>query len=1038
MSRIQSSVGLITGIPIEETVTKLMAIAARPRDLLDARTKTLTSEQLAVTKLSSLVLAFQFETNKLSSTSLFRTKEVASSNDDVLSAALQTSGNPAVGTYNLRVLQTASSQQLVSNSFASAEDLAAAGTLSFGFGGFVDTGISLSELNGGSGVSQGKIRITDRAGEVADIDLRAARTIDEVLRAINESTELDVTAVVDGDRFKLIDSTGGSGNLRVQEVGSGTTAADLGLSGINVAANETTGADVFALHALTQLSLLNDGNGVELQTGDDLAITLADSTTLNVDLGSAETLGAVLTALNAANPAKFSAAIAADGSRLELTDLTTGGTTFAVANVGVGSAAKDLGLTVASAGDTITGRRLSSGLRDTLAASLRGGQGLGTLGVVDITNRNSVISNVDLSATETLAEVVDAINDQATGVTASINSARSGILLTDTTGATASNLIVANGDANNSATSLGIAANVAAKTVNSGTLSRQQVSRSTLLSTLNQGKGVGLNDFRVTDSNSVSATVDMNTLGNEPETVGDVIDRINALAGVNVDARINDTGDGILLIDRANGAGTLKVAESGTGTAAADLRLLGVGVDAVLSGQSVQLIDGTSRYSVDLSDLDGPGENISLSSLNGGEGVDLGAFRITDSNGASAAVILNSAGNPAENVADVIDAINATNIGVEARIDASGSGILLFDTVNGSGTLAVAELAGGTTAADLGFDADVKNVVVDGELTQAIDGLGTFGQSADQSALAALVTRINSLSAGVSASTVFDGERYRLSLTVDEGGAANELLVDGAAAGLDFEEFSAAQDAVIEFGGSQSGSGVVIASSSNTFDSIVNGLSLTAVKASDETISIDVSLSTNTITEAVQDFVDAYNSIQKNLDQVTAFNETELTTGILFGTTAALRVESDLSFIVSGRFAGLGSLASLEDIGISLDDQGKLSLDKSKLEDVIADDPNALANFFTHKSLGVSAKMDSIIERLSGEDGSTLSARAETLATQIEKNTERLEFMDERLERQRDRLFNQFALLESTVARMQQSLAALDALQIIPPLSVSR
>ncbi|MEX2093498.1 MAG: flagellar cap protein FliD N-terminal domain-containing protein, partial [Pirellulales bacterium] len=184
MSRIQSSVGLITGIPIEETVTKLMALAARPRDLLNTRTEGLKSEQLAVTKLTSLVLALQFETNKLSSASLFQTKQVASSNDDVLSATIQTDGNPAAGTYQFRVLQTASSQQLVSNSFASADDLASAGTLSFGFGGFVDTGISLSELNGGSGVSQGKIRITDRAGEVAVVDLRAARTVDDVLRAI--------------------------------------------------------------------------------------------------------------------------------------------------------------------------------------------------------------------------------------------------------------------------------------------------------------------------------------------------------------------------------------------------------------------------------------------------------------------------------------------------------------------------------------------------------------------------------------------------------------------------------------------------------------------------------------------------------------------------------------------------------------------------------------------------------------------------------------------------------------------------------------
>ncbi len=111
-----------------------------------------------------------------------------------------------------------------------------------------------------------------------------------------------------------------------------------------------------------------------------------------------------------------------------------------------------------------------SGLRDTLVSSLKGGAGLGTLGHINITNRNNVTSNVDLSAAETLGEIVAAINTQAAGVTASINSARNGIQLTDTTGATASNLIVADGDANNSATALGIVANSAAIKVNSGAL----------------------------------------------------------------------------------------------------------------------------------------------------------------------------------------------------------------------------------------------------------------------------------------------------------------------------------------------------------------------------------------------------------------------------------------------------------------------------------------------------------------------------------------------------------------------------------------
>ena len=82
-----------------------------------------------------------------------------------------------------------------------------------------------------------------------------------------------------------------------------------------------------------------------------------------------------------------------DGNRIELVDLTAGSGTFATANVGTGTAADDLGLTTTASGDTITGRRLVSGLRDTLISSLKGGAGLGVLGQLDITNRSGVSSN---------------------------------------------------------------------------------------------------------------------------------------------------------------------------------------------------------------------------------------------------------------------------------------------------------------------------------------------------------------------------------------------------------------------------------------------------------------------------------------------------------------------------------------------------------------------------------------------------------------------------------------------------------------------
>ncbi len=121
-------------------------------------------------------------------------------------------------------------------------------------GGFVDKGITLDQLNGGAGLQRGKIRITDRSGQTAVIDLNYARTVDDVLDAINSNTSINVTAVVDGDTFKLIDNSGGAGNLKVQEVAGGNTASGLGLAGIDDEYGYRSGSDIFTLHSGTALA----------------------------------------------------------------------------------------------------------------------------------------------------------------------------------------------------------------------------------------------------------------------------------------------------------------------------------------------------------------------------------------------------------------------------------------------------------------------------------------------------------------------------------------------------------------------------------------------------------------------------------------------------------------------------------------------------------------------------------------------------------------------------------------------------------------
>ncbi len=261
MGRIQSNIGLITGVPIVETVNQLMAVNARPRDNLIGRTNQLQSEQLAIGELTAAVIGLQLGGTNLAKATTFSQKSVSSSDSSLLSASIN--GTPTAGTYQFTPLRVSQTQQLLSSGFANTDQPLGAGSISIQRGGFLDDAVKLSTLNGGTGVARGKIRITDRNGDSAQIDLRFAVDIDDVINAINNADGIEVSAVADGDHIKLIDQTGQTAsNLRVSEVNSGSTAAGLGLAGIDLASDEATGDDILSLHDGVLLSQLNGGAGI--------------------------------------------------------------------------------------------------------------------------------------------------------------------------------------------------------------------------------------------------------------------------------------------------------------------------------------------------------------------------------------------------------------------------------------------------------------------------------------------------------------------------------------------------------------------------------------------------------------------------------------------------------------------------------------------------------------------------------------------------------------------------------------------------------
>ena len=633
-----------------------------------------------------------------------------------------------------------------------------------------------------------------------------------------------------------------------------------------------------------------------------------------------------------------------------------------------------------------------------------------------------------------MQEIIATINAASTDVTASINASRDGLLLTDTSGG-GGNLTIASADANETAEALGIVVDDGVDTIDSGSLNRQTISQSTRLATLNGGRGVQLGDIRITNAAGTSRTISLDSSGSTAETVGDVIDAINA-AVIDVEARINDTGDGILIEDKSGGSGTLTVAEVAGRTTAADLNILGASASTNDEGEPI--IDGSTTLEIDLSQLTTGTSGIPLSSLRGGLGITLGIFTLTDANGTQAVVDLGEAGSEAFTVADVIDKINdaATQAGAEvtAALNDAGTGIKLTDTSGGNGTLTVADLGTGAAASQLGIAGEATT----GGESQAIfgDSLFTSAESSD-SGVEALAARINEQNLGFTAQAVFDGSGHRLVVSSETTGSANQLLVRSSIAGFNFGEIAAGRDAVVQLG---STGGIVASSATNNFDNVLPGISFTVSQASSDAITIDVATDDSTVVDAAQGFVDSFNSLRTTINAVADFDPETLTTGILFGRNEIIRIESDLARILSGRITGAGSITSLESLGISFDDDGKglLELDESKLRDAYATRPNDVERFFTTENSGVVAKLDAAISQLAGEENSVLAARSDALNSTIEVNNERISLMNEQLDRQRDRLLLDFYRLEETLARIQNNLASIESITAVEPLSFSR
>jgi flagellar hook-associated protein 2 len=298
----------------------------------------------------------------------------------------------------------------------------------------------------------------------------------------------------------------------------------------------------------------------------------------------------------------------------------------------------------------------------------------------------------------------------------------------------------------------------------------------------------------------------------------------------------------------------------------------------------------------------------------------------------------------------------------------TGTLTLRFGTYNGDGSFSV------------NADKTIKTITVD----------------SSNNSLSGLRDTINKGDFGVTASIINDGSAYRLVLTSKETGEANAIELTAAdddgnntdAGGLsrfaydatnkNMKQTSVAQNASIEM------NGITITRSKNEIDSVIQGvtLNLNGVTEPGKVVKLTIGKDTSTIESQIRAFMDTYNKTASQINDLTKYNGSGSTNGVLIGDATVRNVKSLMRDVLNTQTKDTGSsIRSFADLGLLTKKDGTLELDETKFKAAMSGSVEDISKFFTQAGKASDPQVNYVTNNSLTKPG-TYSVEVTQLATQ--------------------------------------------------------
>jgi flagellar hook-associated protein 2 len=250
--------------------------------------------------------------------------------------------------------------------------------------------------------------------------------------------------------------------------------------------------------------------------------------------------------------------------------------------------------------------------------------------------------------------------------------------------------------------------------------------------------------------------------------------------------------------------------------------------------------------------------------------------------------------------------------------------------------------------------------------------LGAAGET-----LSSLAQSINAAGLGATANVVSDASGARLSLVSNLSGTANALTITSSvkngAANVNLQVGQSAQDAQLVV------DGISLSDPTNTISNAIPGVTFQLLKANPTTqVQVQITNNSNAVASALNDFVNAYNTVAKDLSA----QEGKDATGNakqLFGSPSLSLLQQQLAgAVIAGAGTGIGSFSAL---GVSMNGDGTLTLNTDVFQSVLNSNFAGVTSFFQDAS-SIGAGFTQTLSRLSSTSGGAIYQALQANQTQ--------------------------------------------------------